>query len=351
VHKHTIALTATLFMAASALAQGPIRLPELSPAASAAQTIGVTDVNVTYHRPAVNKRRIWGGLVPYGTVWRAGANEGTTLAFSTPVTFQGKEIPAGTYGLFMIPGPTDWTVMLSRFAGGWGAYMYDPSEDVARVTVTPQTMSENQERLAYEFDDLANDGATLALRWEKLRVPIRISVDLPSTVRASISGELRGAKHWNSSAWAAAARWELRNGNTDAALKDADRALGLEVTTTSLQTKASVLAKQGDAKGAAALRERAKESYTPAETMYNNGFALLGQKKPDEAIAFENRYIQEHPDGPELWRAYAVIGQAWSEKGDAAKSQEAFDKAMAAAHDQADRTEVQDFINSIAARL
>ncbi len=132
----TIALI-ILLIAFSAAAQPALRLPETSPAARVGETIGVTDVAIAYHRPAVNNRKIWGGLVPYGVLWRAGANENTTIVFSTPVKVEGQPLPAGTYGLFMIPAPSQWTVVLSKFASDWGAYNYDPAEDALRVTVTP----------------------------------------------------------------------------------------------------------------------------------------------------------------------------------------------------------------------
>jgi len=132
-----------LLAAGIARGQSLLDLPEASPAASTMQTIGITDVEVRYHRPAVSKRKIWDGLVPFGVVWRAGANEGTTLSFSTPVSVEGKPVDPGTYGLFMVPGASRWTVALSRFPGGWGTYSYETAEDVTRVEVSPQPLSES----------------------------------------------------------------------------------------------------------------------------------------------------------------------------------------------------------------
>lgn len=346
----TFAAAASLLLAAlSAFAQSTIRLPEASPAASVGQSVGVTDIAINYHRPAVNKRRIWGGLVQYGEVWRAGANENTTISFSTPVKIEGQALPAGTYGLFAVPGPSQWTMVFSKFTGDWGAYNYDPAEDALRVTVTPQATAESQERLAYTFDDVTNNSAVASLRWEKLRVPMKIEVDLPSTVRASIASTLRGGRHWDPAAWSAAARWELRNGNTDAALDDINHSLALSTTSGALRTKAAILEKKGDAKTAAELRERAKSMYTEAETIALGYGAPMAAKKYDDAIAFLNNYAAAHPASAELWRVYAGLGEAYSAKGDAAKAKEYFDKAMAAAHDAAERMEVWDSINSAAA--
>jgi len=337
-----------LLLCQVAAAQSPIKLPEASPAATVGETIGVTDVAITYHRPAVNKRRIWNGLVQYGTPWRAGANENTTITFSTPVKIEGQALPAGAYALYAIPGASQWTMILSRFTGDWGVYNYDPSEDALRVTVTPQPVADSVERLQYTFDDVTNNSAIVALRWEKLRVPMKVEVDLPSTIQASIDTALRGGKHWDPSAWVAAARWELRNGNTDRALEYANHALSLSTTMSALRTKAAIVEKKGDAKAAAELRQRAQTLFTEAETIQFGYSVPLGAKKTDEAIAFLNNYAAAHPQSPELWRVYAGLGEAYAAKGDNAKAKEYFDKAMGLAHDTAEKTEVWDSINSAA---
>jgi TolA-binding protein len=343
-----IVLVTTLLIAMSAIAQPAVRLPDQSPGATVGQTIGITDVNITYHRPAVNKRKIFGALVPYGVLWRAGANQNSTISFSTPVKVEGQTLPAGTYGLFMIPGPTQWTVVFSKFTGDWGTYNYDQSEDAARVAVTPQTMTDSQERMAFAFDDLTSNSATAALRWEKLRVPFKIEVDVPATVRANLKTELRGGKHWNGDAWAAAARFELRNGDVDTALKYADTALALGNTTNALRTKAAVLEKKGDTKGAADLRARAAQNYNEGETLIFGASPLIDAKKYDEAITFVNNFIATHPNSVETWRAYSFLGQIYAEKGDQANAKANFDKAMSSARQESERVEVYDTLNALA---
>ena len=338
-----------LLIAVSAFAQPALRVPDQSPAATVGQTIGVTDISITYHRPAVNNRKIFGGLVQYNDVWRAGANESTTISFSTPVKIEGQPLPAGKYGLFMIPTASQWTIIFSKFAGSWGAYNYDPSEDALRVNVTPQTTADNQERLVYDFDSITNNSVIAGLRWEKLNVPFKIEVDIPSTVRASMQSELRGGKLWNPDAWAAAARFELRNGNTDKALEYANHALDLGVTTNTLRTKAAVLEKKGDKQAATELRAKAKQNYNEAEEISFATFGFMGDKKYDEAIAYLNNYLSAHPNSGEAWRAYYMLGDAYARKGDAAKSKEAFAKAMSTAHDAAEREEVQDAVNALGA--
>ncbi len=347
--KNAAIATALCLFAFSLFGQAPIPLPEASPAASVGQTIGVTDVAITYHRPAVNKRKIWGGLVPYDSLWRAGANENTTISFSTPVKVEGKDLPAGTYAFYAIPTSSQWTLIFSKFTGDWGGYNYDPAEDVLRVNVTPQPVAESQERLSYTFDDVTNNSAIASIRWEKLRVPMKIEVDLPSTVRTAIVSSLRGGKHWDASAWSSAARWELRNGDPDTALKYADHALSLSVNTTTLRTKAAILDKKGDRKGAAELRERAKAVATEPETIVLAYQPLVGAKKYDEAETWLNNYAKAHPSSTELWRVYNGLGDVYAAKGDKTKARQYYDQAMNAAHDNAERTEVWDSINAMSA--
>jgi len=347
--KNVVIGTALCLFALSLFGQGAIRLPDTSPAATVGETIGVTDVSITYHRPAVNKRKIWGGLVSYDTLWRAGANQNTVISFSTPVKIEGKELPAGKYAFYVLPTASQWTLVFSRFTGDWGAYNYDAAEDALRVNVTPQPTAESQERLAYTFDDVTNNSANVSLRWEKLRVPMKIEVDLKATIRTSISDTLRGGKHWDPSAWAAAARWELRNGDPDTALAYADHSLTLGTTYGGLRTKAAVLEKKGDAKGAAELRDRAASIATEAETITSGYGVPLNKKNYDESIAYLNNYAAAHPSSRELWRVYTGLGEVYVAKGDQTKAKEYFDKAMAAAHDTAEKTEVWDSSNTAAA--
>jgi predicted negative regulator of RcsB-dependent stress response len=345
----TIASAVAVLVAAPLVAQPALPLPDASPKASVAQTIGVTNIEIDYHRPAVNKRKIFGGLVSYGAVWRAGANENTTISFSTPVTIEGQALAAGTYGLFMIPTATTWTVVFSKATASWGAYAYDASEDAARVTVTPQAMAEAQERMIYTFDDFANNSVVASLRWDKTRVPFKIGVDLPATVRASIRDALRGGKHWDPNAWAAAARWELRNGDADTALKYADKAMEYGNNVTTLRTKAAVLDKKGDKAGAKALRDRAMTMANETETLSITVGGMMGDKKYDDALKYLNDYLAAHSNSENRWRILVMIGDAQLAKGDAAKATASYASAMAAARDAAEREEVQDSINAMGA--
>src|SRR5215470_2246659 len=138
---------ALLGVCGTVFAQNDLNLPDVSQAAEVKQRIALTDITVKYHRPLVNGRKIWGGLVPYGKVWRAGANENTTIEFSSPVSVEGKPLDKGTYGLHMIPNPDSCTVIFSKTNTGWGSYSYDQKDDALRVEVKPRPLAENKTRL------------------------------------------------------------------------------------------------------------------------------------------------------------------------------------------------------------
>ena len=154
-----------------------VKKVRVSPKAGVFQTIGITDVNVSYSRPGVKNRKIWGELVPYNKVWRAGADEATKITFSTDVMIEGKKLPAGAYGFFAIPGENEWTLIFNKIADQWGAFTYNESEDALRIKVKPVANS-NHEWLLYSFTDMtppaAPTSAYLNLIWEKLKVPFKI---------------------------------------------------------------------------------------------------------------------------------------------------------------------------------
>jgi tetratricopeptide (TPR) repeat protein len=309
--------------------------PEASPEATVTQKIGLTEITVSYHRPAVNGRQVWGTLVPYGQVWRAGANENTTVTFSTPVTVNGTALAAGTYGLHMIPTAGDWTAIFSRESGAWGSFSYDQSEDAARVTVKPESAS-FQERLGYSFDDPTRDAVVLAMRWEKVRVPLEIKIDLPRTVLASYEAQLRGLPRFGWQGWNQIANWAAQNDiELDRALEWADRSIGMNRNFNNLRTKALVLTKKGDKAAADALTQEALRIATEAE-INAYGYQLLGQGKTDDAIAIFAKNVKDHPDS---WNTYDSLAEAYGVKGDKKKAKELYTKAyeMTTAADQKKR--------------
>jgi hypothetical protein len=233
------------------VAQAPgLQLPRPSPNATVSQTIGVTEVTVRYSRPGVKGRVIWGKLVPYGEVWRTGANENTTIRFSTPVRIDGKELPAGIYGLQTFPNPDDWVVILSKDADEWGAFSYKPERDALRFHVKPAATAEPQEWMSFAFRDLSDTSAVLALRWEKLEVAWKIEAD---TSRQLVE-TARSAQRWQD----AAAAWCIQAGSClEQAARWLDASIAVEPTFSNQRAKARLLARQNDFKGAVAVGERA----------------------------------------------------------------------------------------------
>jgi hypothetical protein len=168
-------------------------LPRLSPGASVSQTVGLTDISVTYSRPGVKERTIWGGLVPYNKMWRTGANEATKITFSDDVKINGQALPAGSYSLFTIPGESGWTVIFNKNTELAGTNGYDEKEDALRIQVKPQA-AEFVERMEFVFSDLKDNSTTVALHWEKLMVPFTVEVDVHSRAVENIQKAMAEAK-------------------------------------------------------------------------------------------------------------------------------------------------------------
>src|SRR5262249_33277911 len=213
LRRSSVSIFAILFVfcfAAAAFAQVP--LPRPSQRASVMQRIGVTDVTITYSRPGVKGRKIWGDplpgqaastkgeatlddqnvrpkdavIVPYGHVWRAGANEATAFAVTDDVLINGQKLPAGSYSLHTIPNKDEWTIVFNGTANQWGSFNYDPAKDTLRVKAKPQSVSENQEWLEYTFDPVTDDSAQVNIRWEKINVPFTVKVDVPATTLSKL---------------------------------------------------------------------------------------------------------------------------------------------------------------------
>src|SRR6202522_2049772 len=185
-----------------------LNLPLQSQQAEISQRIGITDITINYHRPMINDRKVWGDLVPYGKVWRAGANENTTITFSDPVAIEGKPLDKGTYGLHMIPNADEWTIIFSKNSTSWGSFSYDQSEDALRVDVKPQP-ADVHNALTYDFDQVQPDSAVVVMEWEKVAVPFKISVDVHDIVQASLKKQLRDLSGFNWQSWDDAANYLL----------------------------------------------------------------------------------------------------------------------------------------------
>ena len=339
-------LVSLLLLPPAAAAQAPrLDLPQPSQSALVSQRVGLTDIAVKYHRPSVRKRAVWGDVVPYDQVWRAGANQNTVVSFSTPITIGGRLLPAGDYGLHMIPTRSDWTVIFSTDSTSWGSFFYDEARDAVRLTVSP-TQGAFQEHLAYTFDAPAPTGVTLTLHWEKLALPIPIAVDTPAVVSDSLDRQLRGLAGFFWQPFAQAATWSATHGaDLDRAAAWADRALAMNRSYQTLRAKALVLERTGDATTAASLRAEALKVATEAD-INAYGYELLGAGKLDEAVAAFRKNAADHPAS---WNTYDSLGEALAVKGDTAGAIAQYQKALDMVGDEINRARIRGILAALTA--
>jgi len=287
--RSSVSFFAVLFVlcfAASAFAQ--ITVPRPSQAASVMQRIGVTDVTITYSRPGVKGRAIWGDplpeqasvkgeatlddqnerpkgapIVPWGHVWRTGANEATKFIVTDDVLINGQKLAAGSYSLHTIPTKDEWTIVFNGTANQWGSFNYDPAKDTLRVKAKPQWVNESQEWLAFNIDPVSEDSAQVNIRWEKISVPFTVKVpDVTAITMTKLKATVGNAKPDDWRTRMQAGNYLLNNKDT------ADDALGMEwldqsikvkETFQNLSAKANALYKAGKKQEAVALGEQAVE--------------------------------------------------------------------------------------------
>jgi tetratricopeptide (TPR) repeat protein len=304
-----------------------LNLPDLSQHAQLMQRIGLTEITIDYHRPLARGRKIFGGLQPYGEVWRAGANFNTTIQFADPVTIEGQPLASGVYGLHFIPGASSWVAIFSKNSTSWGSFTYDQKEDALRVTVTPQPIG-MQDVLDYRFDDPTGDACVLTMRWEHVAVPIRIRVDTPAIVAASLRKQLRGRVQTEWQAWEEAANYLLENHvNPEEAAGYAEKSVSIEDRFENEITRARALTALGHADDARAAQQKAltmgseQQVYDFARTLQR-----LGQQ--DQAIAILRGNIARFPD---TWRSHLERSRVAVAQPDYASAKAEMKKAMDAA--------------------
>ncbi|WEK20556.1 MAG: DUF2911 domain-containing protein [Candidatus Pedobacter colombiensis] len=191
--KAMLLLALTVSLTADLQAQG-LKMPQPSTSQTITQNFGLGKITLNYSRPNVKGRKIFGGLEPYGSVWRTGANSATTISFTEPVKVDGKELPAGVYGLFTIPGKDEWTVIFNKGAKQWGAYEYKEAEDVLRIKVKANKLKDKVETFTIQFADVYPTTAQLQLMWENTGVNVNLTTEVDATVMASIDEAMKGDK-------------------------------------------------------------------------------------------------------------------------------------------------------------
>src|SRR5213080_3008214 len=338
---------AVLGFAQIVFAQNDLNLPDVSQAAEVKQRIALMDVTVKYHRPLVNGRKIWGALVPYGKVWRAGANENTTIEFSDPVSVDGQPLPKGTYGLHMIPNPDSWTVIFSKTNTGWGSYSYKQDEDALRVNVKPRSLAEMKEALEFEFEDLKPESTAVTLKWEKLGVPFTVSIKDSDQTLQNIRAQLKGRGQFTWQALDEGAQFCLtRKINLDEALRWADASVQNEERFDNLSTKADILKALNRPDEAKTVWNHALE-VANAQQLYSYGRQLQNKKQGAEAMDLFKDVAKRFPHG-----VYGSLAQARlkSAAGDFAGAANDAKQAQAAAPTDAQKQSIQALINRLDAK-
>ncbi|HEX8814052.1 MAG TPA: DUF2911 domain-containing protein [Terriglobales bacterium] len=300
------------FFSLNSLAQSAmLDLPRESQESKVMQRIGITDITITYHRPRVKGRQIWGKVVPYGEVWRAGANENTTITFTDAVAIEGKHLPAGTYGLFMLPNQNEWTVIFSKIDTAWGSFTYKEADDALRVTIKPQT-ADFHEALTYDFDDLNPNSTVATLRWEKVAVPFKIDVDVHEIVKANLPNQLQGLNQYYWESWDDAAGYLLaQKYDLDDALKYEEISIKTEPRFDNYLDKSQILDAMGRKDQAEAAKKEALAIATPRQ-LYAYGRQLQGEKKQDEAFALFRQAAQKDPND---WQVHDGVARIYSAQG------------------------------------
>src|SRR5215472_3585895 len=306
-----------------------LNIPRLSQRASVTQRIGLTDITIVYHRPAAGGREIWGKAVPYGKVWRAGANENTTITFTDDVTVEGKPLAAGTYGLHTIPDKDQWTIVFSKNSTSWGSFSYDEKEDALRVQVKPHA-EEPFEVLTYTFDEVKPDSAVATLRWEKVAVPFQIGVDVKAVVLRSIKNELRSVGGFTWAGYDEAAQRCLDNNyELEQALKWEETSIQNESRFENYETKSRILNAMGKKDEADKAVATAMDKANALQLyVYARGIQRAGNAKP----AFE-LYPQVPKKHPNHWLSHVALARIDSNKGDFSAAAKEMTQALNAAPD------------------
>ncbi|MGB3618707.1 MAG: DUF2911 domain-containing protein [Catalinimonas sp.] len=264
--------TCCLFVLTVLTAQAQLQLPQPSPMAKVTQTVGLTDVTVEYSRPGMRGRDIFGDLVPYGEVWRTGANASTKITFDDPVTVRGQELPAGTYALYTIPNPNEWTIIFYKdLELGGNTSRYDPSQDVLRVMATPSRTGLPVETFTIAFTDLQENSAKLEMLWDDVRVALPLSVETESKTARNIETALAEAgDDWRP--YAQAANYYLQNDVDNVqAMQWLDQSVAKKRHFWNLHLQSVAYAKAGDYQQALASAEQALPMAKEAENAFYIG--------------------------------------------------------------------------------
>ena len=313
-----------------------ITLPRTpSPASTLTQTIGISTVSVNYSRPSVKGRKIWGELVPFGwndpgngigpAPWRAGANENTVLELSSDATIEGKKVPAGKYGFFLVINEDNsGEVVLSKDFRSWGHFRYNAAQDQMRAPIKIRD-HEFTESITYDFVNLTKNSTELVLNWEKKQFPVKIEFDVDAIVMANATQEIMGVKGFSWQAYASAAGYAATNKvNLEQAAKWAEQGVTINPSFQTIQTKANVLRLTGKAAEADKLMKDAV-AIGNENDINNYGYALMNQGQHDKAIEVFTLNTTKFPASA---NAFDSLGEGYVGKGDNKNAIKSFKKAL-----------------------
>jgi tetratricopeptide (TPR) repeat protein len=321
-------------------------LPRQSQHARVMQRIGVTDITINYHRPLANGREVWGKLVPYGQVWRAGANENTTITFSDPVSIEGQALDKGTYGLHMIPGADQWTVIFSKDAAAWGSFSYKQADDALRVTVKPQA-AEARDALAYDFDNLKADSAVVTMRWDKVAVPFKVAVNVNEIVTASIHRQVYGMNQFYWEGWDDAAGYLLANKiDLDEALNYEEKSIQNEERFENLMSKSRILDAMGRKDDSVTAHNKALEKANAVQ-LYGYARQLQVEKKQDEAFGIYRSTAKKFPD---YWLTHVGLARVYSGQGEYDKAIKEMQAALPGVPDENNKGRIEGYVKRLQAK-
>ncbi len=337
--------------------------------ATVTQFIGPVSVAIEYSSPAVHtaagqdrRGQIWGTLVPYGMVdlgpfgngkpdpWRAGANENTVFAVSDDVLIEGKPLPAGRYGLHMIPGKDEWTIIFNKVSNSWGSFSYDENADALRVVVKPHP-HEYREYLTYEFPLRKPAEAVAELQWEELAVPLKIEVPKIDDIYISrLAQELTSVPGFSWQGFQNAAQYCLQeNTHLEQGLKWAEASISKpfvgEANFTTLSTKAAILTKLGRTQESDAVMETALKQPTATPlAIHLYGRQLLAAKRVDDAMKVFQYNASRYPD---QWPVHVGLARGYAAKGDTKQALEHARKALTQAPDPVNKQSLEAMVKAL----
>ena len=323
----TSSLIIMCFLATSQLQaqfEHAVNLPAVSQKAKVYQQVGITDLMVTYHRPLVKNREIFGKLIPFGKIRRAGADINTVIKFSTDVTIDGKLVKAGAYGFHTIPNKDSWTIILNKETKAWGSYFYDKSKDVLRFTVSPKKAA-HQELLTFNFNNVTANKATVGLSWAETSVSFDISINSSDLVNESIKSQLNSLPWWGWTGLYNAAQYNLNNNvHLDDAVKWVDRSIRNNRNFNNVSLKSKILEKQGKSEEAKKLYSSALKIGTVRDLQRAAAFKFRAK---DSKGAFEI-LKQNFKNAPKNYQSYTAMAWGHTQVGNKKAALKMYKKAL-----------------------